>query len=416
MSTPEPSFPDNVWDGLSRNPNRKDRRHESAPDSLDWDRVVSEIIAMQSNSIADKVRSLFGIFQVSDYMTKARAAGQGAGTVNDWDAFNACVNDCIAAKGGIIEVDVPIWIKGASSTGSWAGGTGKASHIVFRGRADASPITLDCDGAVPFNPSNFSTIRFENLVFVGGSAGADVTALYHGYSSQTTFVGCTFAGLKSSGPLLSFFSGQTGTLWDCRFGGCGALSVGLIRAYLSAGLVVDSCEFSDFGDVRGVAYSSKTNPLIPWIWYRGNSTTGAGLRPTSYNLHMRNCFFDEGRSLTLDCGKDVAESPRIRSIVIENCRNNLTPPGGYKIAGVETVLITDNEFAWNPDGYAIQLRDVRFASIQRSIANTLGGGTAEIDADDTVDSVEILECTRMPKISGWGALQTTERYNGVDVT
>lgn len=50
MSHPKASFPDAVWDGLSDNPFRKSRYQEGPPDGRDWDRIVSEVIAIETNA------------------------------------------------------------------------------------------------------------------------------------------------------------------------------------------------------------------------------------------------------------------------------------------------------------------------------------------------------------------------------
>jgi hypothetical protein len=51
MSTPPATYPDAIWDGDTENPDREARRWEANPNNQDWDRSVSEIIAMQTQSI-----------------------------------------------------------------------------------------------------------------------------------------------------------------------------------------------------------------------------------------------------------------------------------------------------------------------------------------------------------------------------
>jgi hypothetical protein len=48
MGTPLASFPEGIWDGDTDNIDRVGRSNEPMPDSRDWDRVVSEVIATQT--------------------------------------------------------------------------------------------------------------------------------------------------------------------------------------------------------------------------------------------------------------------------------------------------------------------------------------------------------------------------------
>jgi hypothetical protein len=41
------NFPGGVWDGSTKNPDRTDRNRIVDPDALDWDRISSEVIAIQ---------------------------------------------------------------------------------------------------------------------------------------------------------------------------------------------------------------------------------------------------------------------------------------------------------------------------------------------------------------------------------
>jgi hypothetical protein len=48
MGFVRPAFPEQVWDGLSANPTRIDRNVNDEPNSQDWDRIISELLAVQS--------------------------------------------------------------------------------------------------------------------------------------------------------------------------------------------------------------------------------------------------------------------------------------------------------------------------------------------------------------------------------
>lgn len=50
MATPPASYPDDIWDGDTKNQDRNARLNEPDPNNQDWDRSVSEIIAMQTQS------------------------------------------------------------------------------------------------------------------------------------------------------------------------------------------------------------------------------------------------------------------------------------------------------------------------------------------------------------------------------
>jgi hypothetical protein len=50
MSNPPASYPDSIWDGDTINPDRDGRKNDPDPNNQDWDRSVSEIIAMQTQS------------------------------------------------------------------------------------------------------------------------------------------------------------------------------------------------------------------------------------------------------------------------------------------------------------------------------------------------------------------------------
>lgn len=58
MAKPVPSFPGAAWDGLSDNPDRKNLLGNTTPDYRDWDRAVSELMAIQSALLAGTVLNL----------------------------------------------------------------------------------------------------------------------------------------------------------------------------------------------------------------------------------------------------------------------------------------------------------------------------------------------------------------------
>lgn len=47
------TYPDGLWDGLSKNPERKSLADNIDPDYRDWDRLVAEVIAIQTTSPGD---------------------------------------------------------------------------------------------------------------------------------------------------------------------------------------------------------------------------------------------------------------------------------------------------------------------------------------------------------------------------
>ena len=49
MPYPKPNFPTSVWNGLSNNIDRIDTNSNVDPNAEDWERIASEVIAMQEN-------------------------------------------------------------------------------------------------------------------------------------------------------------------------------------------------------------------------------------------------------------------------------------------------------------------------------------------------------------------------------
>lgn len=51
MPYPDPIFPNSIWDGLTRNPDRTSQEQRVDPDLHDWDRIAAEMIAIQAGLI-----------------------------------------------------------------------------------------------------------------------------------------------------------------------------------------------------------------------------------------------------------------------------------------------------------------------------------------------------------------------------
>ena len=47
MGVLDPRFPDELWDGLSDNPERFDRTVTTTPTAQDWDRIAAEVLAVE---------------------------------------------------------------------------------------------------------------------------------------------------------------------------------------------------------------------------------------------------------------------------------------------------------------------------------------------------------------------------------
>lgn len=321
-----------------------------------------------------------GVYPVSAYNPPSN------GTADDFPAFKNAVDACVAAGGGEVLIDKPLWFTG-TQTGTWTSG---ASNIVFRGKGDSAVITLKNAAALPFNLSNLNILAFVDIVFLGGKAlsdpTSDCTAVMHSSAWQCVFERCSFINIQASAAVLSFFSGSL-AVRNCKFGGCGSTTgPGVIRAYLGGMLLLDNVHFLDYGGVKGTTYSGRTNPAFPWVWFRGNGTSGNPQSAFSGWMEARNCFFDEGCVYAIDAGKGVGGDPRNRSYIVENCSFNNGQTGALYLAGADIVHVSDSNFGWNPSRPAAVLRDVRYALIERCKNDT--GGTVTIDADNTVTTVD----------------------------
>lgn len=58
MALVDPSYPDNVWDGLSKNIDRNSRLQNVDPDSRDYDQVAAEIIAIEESLDDTKTKTV----------------------------------------------------------------------------------------------------------------------------------------------------------------------------------------------------------------------------------------------------------------------------------------------------------------------------------------------------------------------
>lgn len=64
MPYPDPIFPGELWNGLTRNPDRTSLERRVDPDLHDWDRIASEVLSVESFLLAGGTQ-----FEVNHYST-----------------------------------------------------------------------------------------------------------------------------------------------------------------------------------------------------------------------------------------------------------------------------------------------------------------------------------------------------------
>jgi hypothetical protein len=337
------------------------------------------------------------------------------GTNDDLPAFIACVTACAAAGGGEVVVDVPLWFLG-STPGSWNGLASGISNLVVRGHGDGSVIRVNCPTITPLSFANFNLLAFVDLVFLGTGSAFDCVQLFAGHSWQLLFERCSFINLRASAAVLSLFN-FTPMLLNCKFGGCGSNSgPAVINCEPGGSVLLHNTHMIDYGYALGTVFNGRTNPIYPWVRFRGYGTGGIGTPVgDGVAVHAVDCFFDEGCLYAIDVGLLDTDHNRISNVVIENCSGDLsdTDGGAFSIAGVDSLKISGGDFGLGSITTAIKLRNVRYASVERFHINN--GGTGAIDADSTVTYAEILECPNLVKSGSWAAGKTVMRFNGVDV-
>lgn len=358
------------------------------------------------------ISTVNGVYSVSSFSPFSD------GTHDDLPAFIACVNACVAAGGGIVDVDVPLWFLG-STGGSWDALVVGASNVIFNGRGDGAPINLKCT-ATPITLANFNLVRFVDLVFYSSDTSspvADCPTLVNGHSWQMIFEGCSFINLLSTNELLSLFLSKF-VFRDCKFGGCGTLNgPGIIRTFQGAKLILDDTDIIDYGWVKGVNYNGRTNPIFPWVHFRSNGSIPG--EPTSVadgcGLHVRDCFFDEGRTWALDVDLEDPDKPRIHTVIVEDTSLDIgvQTGGGYQLSGIDNLWVAGGDMGLHTVLNGMVLRNIRHAKIERVLVNT--GAPCVIDADNTVTFIEVYECPGFSKSGGWAPGLGIWKLNGVDV-
>ena len=100
-----PSYPGEVWDGSSRNPDRTARADYLEPNADDWDRVVAEVIATQ-----EKVHSLEaeGV-DVHGLVWKGAWSNSTAYAVNDAVSSGGSTYICVQAHTGQQPPNATYW-------------------------------------------------------------------------------------------------------------------------------------------------------------------------------------------------------------------------------------------------------------------------------------------------------------------
>ena len=100
-----PSYPNEVWDGSSRNPERTARADYLEPSADDWDRVVAEVIATQ-----EKVRNLEtqGV-DVHGLIWKGAWSNTTAYAVNDAVSSGGSTYICVHADTGHQPPNATYW-------------------------------------------------------------------------------------------------------------------------------------------------------------------------------------------------------------------------------------------------------------------------------------------------------------------
>lgn len=351
-----------------------------------------------------------GLFPVSLY------GAHSNGTDDDMPALIACVAACMAAHGGRVLIDVPLWLKGTVDIpgGLWDGLASGASNLIIQGMADASTITVDCAGKTPFAFSNWNQVSLLDLVFVGGPTTPTCDYVIFGTAWQMFVERCVFMHLQATTAVLGLYQSNR-YMSECKFGSCGAVNQATIYCPGGGSFVMEKTHFIDYGWANGINYNGRSTNGRPWVKYRGNGSTGA--QPTGGGdgvaVHLSDCYFDENANHALDVAKEDGAGSRIRNVAIDNCSGNYAVllSEAYSISGVDSVKIEGGDWGWNTVTTSITLRDVRFARIDRFFSAT----ASKVDADNTVTAAEILECNGLSKSSGWAAGHTVMRYNGVDV-
>lgn len=364
-------------------------------------------VTVSAGTLADVHAAILALgvpaFAVSNYSPASD------GVTDDFPAFAACVNACLTAGGGEVLIDVPLWFLG-SGAGTWDGVARTASNLIFRGRGDATPITLGTSSN-PFNLSNFNLVAWLDLVFIGKASVGSCTALSYCNVTQGIFQRCIFLNVVASAAPMIACVGGIWTMRDCKVGGCGtSVGPGLIWVAAGSKLLMDEVVCFDYGTSRGVTYSGRTNPSYPWVKYEDNEATGTQVGADPVGLHVRDSFFDEGCLHAIAAARTGGVGNKIRAVLVENTAFNGPGAAVIDVDSVQLLRVSDCSFGWNASP-AVKARNVRYLVVERCDSVITAGNT--IDADATVATAYLVENSNMAHAVGFAPVALIEQVAGV---